>query len=163
VSLKHPIQPVAVPLSYDALRRLQLELEAMIAAAGAAGVTLFNGRSGSVALTEADVLDVLGPGHMPISIVGLPEADAAEPLLRFILTEGMDFVGGTGTAGIAATSPSVLRFRKNGVANGTATFTGTAGAIAITDPYADGDLFELYPPAVIDATLDQVSITLETT
>lgn len=160
---RHQQQPTTTPVTADGLRRLQLALEAGIVDAGGAGVTQFNGRSGSVLLNETDILDALGPGSMPISIIGLPDADPSEPLLRFVLTEGMEFTGGSATAGIAATSPSALRFRKNGVANGTAAYTGTTGVVAVTAAYADGDLFELYPPATIDPTLDQVSITLRTT
>lgn len=171
VANKHQDQPVLVPVTSDSLRRLQLALEAQIVAAGAAGVSLFNGRSGSVSLTAGDVTTALGftpeaasDGYLPISIVDLPLADPTEPLLRLKLTGGVTFIDGVGSSGIAATAPSALRIRKNGAANGTVTFTGTAGVVAITNlVYAPGDLFELYPPASLDATLDQVSITLRTT
>jgi hypothetical protein len=168
---KHQTQPQEIPVTSDSLRRLQLALEAQIVAAGAGGVLMFNGRTGNVVLSSADVTGALGYtpsgggyGYMPISVVDLPLADASEPLLRLLLTDGLTFVDGTGSAGVAATSPSALRVRKNGAANGTVTFTGTTGVVAITNlVYAPGDLFELYPPATLDATLDQVSITLRTT
>ena len=169
---RHQQQPKQIEVTSDALRRLQLALEAQIVAAGAAGVSTFNGRSGSVSLVPADVTAALGflpvpppaNGYLPISIVDLPLADPTEPLLRWELTAGMQFVDGDATAGIAASASSALRVRKNGSANGTITFTGTTGVVSITNlVYAPGDLFELYPPTSIDATLDQVSITLRTT
>lgn len=168
---KHPLQPVAMPISVDGLRRLQLALEAQIVAAGAAGVTTFNGRSGVVSLLTADIFTALGympaadtDGFLPISIVDLPLADPTEPLLRLRLTDGITFIDGVADAEIAAAAPSALRLFKNSIANGTITITGTAGVVAITNlVYAPGDLFELYPPVTIDATLDRVSITLRTT
>lgn len=167
MSQKHPVQPVATPISSDALRRLQLALEAMIVAAGASGVLLFNGRSGSVTLVDTDILSALGytpaeelPGHIPISIVDLPEADPAEPLVRWRVP-AMTIEVEEADAGVAATSPSALRFRKNSVDQGTLTFTGTSGVASFsTIVYADGDLMEIYPPSSIDATLDRVSVTL---
>ena len=55
MSIKHQVQPTTPPTSADALRRLQLGLEAQITAAGASGVTTFNNRSGAVSLTTNDV------------------------------------------------------------------------------------------------------------
>ncbi len=168
---RHQIQPVEKVVTSDGLNRLQQALEAQIVAAGAAGVTTFNSRSGFVSLLSADVTAALGytpapatTGYLPVSIVDLPLADPTEPLLRILLTDGLTFTGGSGNAGIAATASSALRIRKNGAANGTVTFTGTTGVVAFTNlVYAPGDVFEIYPPASLDATLDQVSITLETT
>jgi len=101
-----------------------------------------------------------------ISIVDLPSADPNEPLLRWRFERNIDLTGtgpGAADAGIAATSPSPLRLRKNGAANGTIDYTGTNGVINfISSNYAVGDLLELYPPTVIDATLDRLSITFET-
>lgn len=165
---RHQEQPKEVPVTSDALRRLQLALEAQIVAAGAAGVSLWNGRSGSVTMVAGDITTALGytpaaegTGFMPISIVDLPLADSAEPLLRWKLTDGMTFTGGSVNAAIAATGSPSIRIRKNGSANGTIT---SAGVVTFTDPvYAPGDIFELYPPSATDATWDQVAITLETT
>jgi len=102
-----------------------------------------------------------------ISIIDLPLADPAEPLLRWRLTRAIDFTGsgpGTADAEVGAASPSDLRLVKNGSANGTIAFTGTGGVISFTNSsYADGDLFELYPPSSLDPTLDRLSITFETT
>jgi hypothetical protein len=183
---RHETQPNQPPVTSDALRRNQLALEAMIAAAGASGVTTFMGRAGVVSLLLADVMTALGitlsgnggkalvindagtaivpaTGKMPISIIDLPTATPSKPLIRWEIPEPMTFAGGIGNAGVAATAISVLRFFKNGVQVGTASFTGTTGTIAMTASYSAGDIFELYPPTSIDATLDQVSITLETT
>src|SRR5687768_12251027 len=98
--LRHQQQPVPVPVTSDGLRRLQLALEAQITAAGAAGVTTFNGRSGVVTLLASD-LTGLTSGFLPISIVDLPLADPAEPLVRWELLGGLTFTGGSGTAAIA--------------------------------------------------------------
>ena len=105
-------------------------------------------------------------GKMAVSIIDLPLADPAEPLLRWIIKGTLNFTGsgaGAANAAIAATSPSSLRLRKNGAANGTIAFTGTSGVISFSNSsYADGDVFEIYPPTSIDATLDRVSITFQT-
>lgn len=158
---KHQTQPTPLVVTSDGQRRLQLALEAQIVAAGAAGVLLFNGRSGSVTFTSGDLLNAT-QAYMPISIVDLPTATPAKPLLRWYFTAAVTFVGGIANAAIGASSTSVLRVFKDGVANGTVSFTGTTGTVAITTlAYPAGSLFELYPPTTIDATLDRVSITLE--
>jgi hypothetical protein len=165
---RHETQPTELPVTSDALRRLQLALEAQIVAAGAAGVLLFNGRSGNVSLVAGDVTTALGytpaavgTGFMPISIIDLPLADPTKPLLRWDLVDGMTFTTGTVSSGIAATGSSSLRIRKNGAANGT---ISSAGVVSFTNAvYAPGDIFEIYPPSSTDATWDQVAITLETT
>ena len=172
VPKRHQTTPAGIVTTSDGLRRLQLGLEAQIVAANGGGVNSFNGRVGAVTLVPGDINAALGytpgpptaNGYMPISIVDLPLADPAEPLIRMILTGGMTFVDGVASAAIAATASSALRIRKNGAANGTITFTGTTGVVSITNlVYAAGDLFELYPPTSIDTTLDRVSITLRTT
>ncbi len=58
--LKHQTPPETAPVTADGLRRNQLALEALITAAGAAGVTTFNSRSGVVTLTSGDVTTALG-------------------------------------------------------------------------------------------------------
>lgn len=172
VPKRHQATPTGIVTTSDGLRRLQLGLEAQIAAASGGGVNSFNGRTGAVVFVPADINAALGyipeaptaNGYQAISIVDLPEADPAEPLLRMRLTAGMTFVDGVADAAIAATASSALRIRKNGSANGTITFTGSTGVVSFTNlVYAPGDLFELYPPSTIDATLDRVSITLRTT
>jgi len=103
------------------------------------------------------------PGALNISIVDLPLANVAEPLVRFRLTRDYLFTTGVADATIGATGSPVFRLRKNGVASGTVTFAGTVGTLAWGDStYPSGALFELYPPVTPDATLDQVSITLKT-
>lgn len=156
---RHQVQPERLAVTPDGLRRSQLAIEAQIVAAGAAGVTTFNTRSGAVSLLAADVKAVM-PGHLEISIIDLPDADPSEPLLRWLFDDGLTFTGGTLNSGIAATSASSLRIRKNGAANGT---ISSAGVVTFTNlVYAPGDIFEIYPPAVTDATWDQVAIALET-
>src|SRR4051812_6921783 len=77
-------------------------------------------------------------GHdLMISIEDLPLADPAKFLLRWRLSRDIAFTGtgpGSADAAVAATSPSSLRLRKNGAANGTIAFTGTTGVISFTDP-----------------------------
>jgi hypothetical protein len=105
------------------------------------------------------------PGAMSINVNDMPTASPGDPLLEFetpsggIIFSGTDYI----SAGVAATAPSALRLFKNGAANGTITFTGTAGVAAFSDStYVAGDLFGLYPPLSVDATLDQLRITLGT-
>ena len=57
---RHQTPPTTAPVTSDGLRRNQLALEALIAAAGAAGVISFNSRSGAVSLLTADVITALG-------------------------------------------------------------------------------------------------------
>ena len=58
--LNHQTQPDIAPVTSDGLRRNQLALEAMIAAASAAGVITFNTRAGAVTLLLEDVRQALG-------------------------------------------------------------------------------------------------------
>jgi hypothetical protein len=106
------------------------------------------------------------PGALVLNIANLPAATPSVPLFEFEVPAGGIVFTGVGdelSAGVAATAPSALRYFKNGVANGTLTFTGTAGVSAFSDStYAAGDLFGLYPPTSIDATLDRLRITLGT-
>ncbi len=183
---RHERVPKEIPVTSDGLYRVQNTLQAQIVAAGAAGVNTFNTRSGAVTFILADFLAALGlanltgqagkalkvqagesnfelvasTGFLPVSIVDLPLATSAEPLFRWRLTTAVVFTGGTADAAIAATAVSALLIKKNGAANGTVSFTGTTGTVSFTSgSYGAGDLFELYPPASIDATLDRVSIT----
>ena len=57
---RHQQVPTTAPVTSDGLRRNQLALEALIAAAAASGVITFNTRSGSVTLLTADVILALG-------------------------------------------------------------------------------------------------------
>ena len=57
---RHQLPPETAPVTSDGLRRNQLALEALIAAAGAAGVLTFNSRAGAVTLLTADVITALG-------------------------------------------------------------------------------------------------------
>ena len=106
------------------------------------------------------------PGALTMDINGLPLADPTQPLWECLIPAGGKVFTGVGdhlSAGVAATAASVLRMFKNGVACGTITFTGTAGVVSFSDStFAEGDLFGLYPPSTIDATLDRVRITLGT-
>jgi hypothetical protein len=96
---------------------------------------------------------------------GLPEADPDEPLIRFRLGADENWTIGdiTADAGDAATGTVAFRFKKDGVDNGEIEFTGAAGTATDVEPYGPGDLFELYPPLVADATLDDVSISIPVT
>jgi hypothetical protein len=106
------------------------------------------------------------PGALSININDLTLADPAEPLFEFEVPAGGIVFTGVGdqlSAGVAASAPSALRLFKDGVANGDITFTGAAGVPTFTDSsYNAGELFSLYPPLALDATLDRVRITLGT-
>ena len=59
-ALSHQTQPDTAPVTSDGLRRNQLALEALIAAASASGVLTFNTRAGAVTLLLDDVRQALG-------------------------------------------------------------------------------------------------------
>lgn len=104
-------------------------------------------------------------GALAININDMPTATPGNPLFEFeVPTGGIVFSGDDQiSAGVAATAPSDLRIFKNGASVGTITFTGTAGVASFSDStYLAGDLFSLYPPLSIDATLDRLRITLGT-
>lgn len=95
---------------------------------------------------------------------GLPTAHPAAPLLRYRVEQNWTLGVAIGDAAIAATGTAVFPVKKNGVANGNISFTGTVATDAITSHiYLVGSLFELYPPATADATLDNISISIPLT
>jgi hypothetical protein len=106
------------------------------------------------------------PGWLALDVNDLlTVTDTTKPLYEFEVGDsGLVFNGSDHiTAGVAATASSALRLFKNGAANGTITFTGSSGLAAFTSgTYAAGDLFGLYPPVTLDATLDRLRITLGT-
>lgn len=105
------------------------------------------------------------PSSLVINLNDLPVATPTKPLFEFKTPSGGIVFNGSNdlAAGVAATAASALRYFRNGVANGTLTFTGTAGVSSFSDStYVAGDLFSLYPPTSVDATLDRVRITLGT-
>lgn len=72
-----------------------------------------------------------------------------------------DFGNSVANAITAATSPTILTFKKNGVAFGTLTFTGTTGVFSSTETsFARYDLLSLHAPAIADATLAGLTLTL---
>lgn len=103
-----------------------------------------------------------GQQTLNLSIVDLPTADSAEPLFRHRVRDtSWTFLNGLADSSIAASGTPAIRLRKNGVQVGTITFTGTTGVVSFSNPaFANGDLFEIYPPAAADPTLDQLSVTL---
>lgn len=108
------------------------------------------------------------PRSIAFDIMDLPLAVGTDPLAEFLTPAGdLNFtgIGDHVSAGVAATGASALRIFKNGSQVGTISFGagGTTGTVAFTDSsYVEGDLFGLYPPAAVDATLDRVRITLGT-
>jgi hypothetical protein len=104
------------------------------------------------------------PGFIAINIEDLDTADPAVPLHEFEVPAGQTLVfNGTNriTARVAATGATVLPLEKDGAANGDITFTGSSGAMSISDSTFTGPaLFSLYPPATPDATLDGLRISL---
>lgn len=103
-------------------------------------------------------------GFLAIDINDMPSANPAEPLHEFVVPPGFTVVfNGSDAinAGVGATGTPSLPIQKNGAANGSIDFVGTAGTATFSDStYAAGDLFSLYPPATADATLDRVRIVL---
>jgi hypothetical protein len=91
---------------------------------------------------------------------GLPDADPDEPLLRVRVQRNWTIDSIQAEAGDGATSPTALRFRKDGVANGQILFTGTNGVASGIGDYPAGSLLEVYPPEIADPTLDDLSISI---
>lgn len=69
--------------------------------------------------------------------------------------------GSQAVASVPATGAPVLSLRKNGTEFATLTFSGSTGTFSGQQTaFVVGDLFELVAPAVTDATLAELSITL---
>lgn len=105
-------------------------------------------------------------GDVMLSVLDLPLAITTKALIRDRLLRPIVFsdVASVADAGVGATGSPAFRIFKNGIQVGTVTFAGTVGTVAFGDSiFPAGSLFELYPPSSVDATLDQVSITLRTT
>jgi hypothetical protein len=121
-------------------------------------------RNSDTVPTRTAKLELLREGQISktlmLSIIGLPDADPADPLLRLELLDALAIGEITATAGIGATGSPAFRFKLNGAANGTITFAGTSGTDTGIEDYAAGSLLELYPPSSADATLDDVSISI---
>lgn len=96
---------------------------------------------------------------------GLPAAHG--PLFRLRVPTDKTLTIGrpiTGDANTAATGTVSLVIKKNGVANGAITFSGTQGSGFATDAnYPTGSLFEIWAPVTADATLDDVSLSIPVT
>ncbi len=105
------------------------------------------------------------PNTINFSITDLASADPAVPLVRFRVHD-VSWTFGTGyaEAGVAATGAPSLPIQKNGIDVGSISYAGTVGTVTFSDPaFASDDLFEIYPPAAPDPTLDQLSVSLAVT
>lgn len=130
-----------------------------------------------VALAEAVGADIKALLARPaandayVYLGGLPTANTL--VLKIVLGRAVtfpaNFAGSKLHAGVAATASKVFDIRKNGssvgsctvaVSGTTATFTSTGGTAV---NFAIGDRLEITTPAVQDATLADVSITLLST
>lgn len=103
---------------------------------------------------------------LSVYIADLAAAVTTEPLLRVLLTDDWTMTGGAAKADADATAEAVFPIKEDGVQIGAVTFAAaaTTGTVAFSDStVASGALFDLFPPAVTDATLDNVSITLTLT
>lgn len=103
---------------------------------------------------------------LSVYISDLPAAVTTEPLLRVLLTDDWTMTGGAAEADAAATAEAVFPIKEDGVQIGTVTFAAasTTGTVSFSDStVSSGTLFDIFPPAVTDATLDDVSITLTLT
>lgn len=106
----------------------------------------------------------IGARFLDISVTDLPSQSPTVPLLRFRLQQNWSFGAGVADSAIAATGSAVFSIRKNGSQVGTVTFAGSTGTVAFVDStFPSGSLFEIYPPATANATLDDVSITIGVT
>jgi hypothetical protein len=147
--------PVILPNQQVSDRALQASLATLVF------------RTSDTAPTRTAKLELLRTGvrgkTLALSITGLPDADPSVPLLRIELLDATEIGDVVASAGIAATGSPALRFKKDGLANGTVTFAGAVGAAVGIDDYPAGSLLEIYPPAVADATLDDVSISIRVT
>lgn len=111
-----------------------------------------------------------GPVRFFLSIAGT--LTASENLSRFVITDIISFPAGfsgsLAKAGTASTSSAVIAILKNGAQIGTVTFNASATGTFANSPaspsvsvsFAVGDILQLVAPAVRDATLADVSITL---
>lgn len=121
-------------------------------------------RTQKLEILREKVVDAASLRTMMFSFVeGLPTANPAEPLVRIVLLNSIATGAIIATAGNAATGTVAFRFFKNGVANGTVSFTGTTGTEVGVGDWAAGDTFEIYPPTTADPTLDDVSISIPVT
>lgn len=124
-------------------------------------------RQADTPATRAQKLELLRtrvarPEEFGLSIVGLAAAPVAAPLfIHRVRDTSWTFAAGSyADAEIGATGTPALRIRKNGVQVGTISFTGTVGTVSALPGLVKDDLFEIYPPAAADATLDQLSASL---
>ena len=95
------------------------------------------------------------------------EPDVDEVVLRYVVTDTLsvpaNLTGSQGSALSSATAETVFSLRKNDVEFGTATFAaaGTTGAFAgVGATLSAGDVVTIIAPAVQDATLANIALTL---
>ena len=134
---RHQLPPSTAPVTSDGLRRNQLALESLIAAAGTAGVLTFNSRSGSVTLLTADVILALG-----LSLAGNPgkvvTVNAGATALELQPPAAASALLFPATAGEAVSGNRAARFEAGSVyhadqslASATLTVGVTTGAAAL--------------------------------
>lgn len=109
----------------------------------------------------------LRPTPFAFNYSGVPGASAtvSDAVTQSGLSLPIGLTGSQATAGVAATASTVFTIKVNGVAKGTVTFaaSGTTGTFSFTSAVTlnPGDTISMVAPAVPDATLADIAITLE--
>ena len=114
----------------------------------------------------ADTYTLTGAGGVaavivPIQFLGIPQV--GQPITRYTFGEAVsfaaNFVGGAGTAGIAATAAQILDIAKNGTNFATMSFAAAGTVATFAGPaqsFISGDVLTITPRAT-DATLADIS------
>lgn len=142
-ALKHQTPPTAAPVTSDGLRRNQLALEALISAAGAAGVLTFNTRAGAVTLLLEDVRNALGVSYATNALKVL-RVNAGETGFELATVSG-----GAGGYTYATTAASYTET----ATSGEKVVTVTASGQTITLPTAVGNTAKLTYKLMVAGTL----------
>jgi len=92
--------------------------------------------------------------------------DPSEVVARYAFTANVVFptglAGSRASAGTAATGSPAFSLRRNGVEFGTCSFSGATGSFSSPSGanFVPGDVLTVVAPASVDATLEDISITL---
>lgn len=111
---------------------------------------------------------VFSAGKVEFSVFAPDEPAASAVLLRHHVTRAFSLpaglTGSRGSSGVAATGSAAVSVKKNGVEVGTATWSAAGAtatlAMASLTSFAVDDILTLVAPAVADATLADVSLSL---
>jgi len=112
---------------------------------------------------------LLVPYDIGLFVPGKPASGAT--LIRFVFARAISFqvnlAGSVSLVGAAPAAASVFSISKNGSSIGTLSFAASAsyGAFSVANPqsFAIGDILSIMAPLIADASLADLSITLEGT